>query len=82
MSTRQQAINRYELWLAAARRSGEPRVTYGCPYCKHSLVTLKPVAGVTWDSFSTCPYCGGTFFKQIGTNHKGEAEVTTNICEV
>lgn len=82
MSTRQQAINRYELWLAAARRSGEPRVTYACPYCKHSLVTLKPASGVTWDSFSTCPYCGGTFFKQIGTNHKGEAEVTTTNYEV
>ena len=47
-----------------------------------SLVTLKPAAGVTWDSFSTCPYCGGTFFKQIGTNHKGEAEVTTTNYEV
>jgi hypothetical protein len=82
MSIRQQAINRYELWLAAVRRSGEPRVTYACPHCKHSLVTLKPAAGVTWDSLSTCPYCGGMCFKQIGTNHKGKAVVTTNICEV
>ena len=82
MSTRQQAINRYELWLAAVRRSGEPRVSFNCPSCSHQLVTLKPAAGVAWDSFSTCPYCGGTFFKVIGTNHKGEAEVTTNIYEV
>lgn len=77
-----QQINRYELRLAAVRRSGEPRVSFNCPHCSHQLVTLKPAAGVTWDSFSTCPYCGGVFFKVIGTNHKGEAEVTTNICEV
>lgn len=78
----QQRINRYELWLAAARRNGEPRVTYPCPYCGHQLVALKPAAGITWDSFSTCPYCGSNFYKVIGTNHKGEAEVTTTNYEV
>lgn len=52
--------------------------------CRWQLfhVALKPAAGITWDSFSTCPYCGGNFYKVIGTNHKGEAEVTTTNYEV
>lgn len=82
MSARKQAINRYELWLAAVRRAGEPRVAYSCPHCNHRLMALKPAAGVSWDSSGTCPYCGGTFFKRISTSYKGEAVVITNICEV
>lgn len=78
-ANRRQQINRYELWLAAIRRSGEPRTTFACPACDHKLVTLKPAAGVTWDSHSTCPYCGAHFFKEIGTNHTGRAVVTTTI---
>lgn len=76
---RQQQINRYELWLAAIRRSGEPRVTFQCPACPRRLVTLKPAAGVTWDTHSTCPYCGVHFFKEIGTDHTGHAVVTATV---
>lgn len=65
----------YAAWLAQALANKAPVMFYDCPHCTASTAALTPPVGEVYNSFATCPYCEGMYFKVV-TNEKGTPEVS------
>ncbi len=68
------ANDQYAAWLAQATANKAALHYYDCPHCGASTATLTPPVGDVWNSFATCPYCAGLYFK-VATNEKGTPAV-------
>ncbi|BBR57891.1 MULTISPECIES: hypothetical protein [unclassified Klebsiella] len=67
-------ITRYLNWVLYLEKQSVPLATYKCPCCAHEVKTMTNEDGEKWDSFTSCPFCGGVYFKIVMGNN-----VTTQI---
>ncbi len=51
--------SRYNKYIENAESRGKIFLRYPCPHCRAEL-KADPIPG---DTFSTCPYCEGNYFK-------------------
>lgn len=56
---------RHEAYMIAWRQSGKETRTYDTPCCGKELETTAPSNGETWDSLTTCPWCGDLHMKSV-----------------
>lgn len=55
-------------YMAKVRASGGTVVAYQTPCCKKELESQVPKDDATWDTLSTCPYCGELYMKITSRN--------------
>jgi hypothetical protein len=59
---------RHEEYMIAWRQSGKPTRNYETPCCGKEIETTAPSNDETWDSLTTCPWCGDLHMKVV-TRH-------------
>jgi len=55
----------YQDFVDRYQAGGDPMLSLNCPHCQGSILTVPAPAGETWDTLSTCPHCGGIYFKVV-----------------
>lgn len=50
-------------YLDRCRTGGARVLAFRTPCCGVTMETVVPKNGETWDSLTTCPYCGDLFMK-------------------
>ncbi|TNL05334.1 hypothetical protein CYD30_22495 [Kosakonia cowanii] len=55
----------YGSWLARQRVAGRQLIDHACPRCDVVYLTNVPPVGDSYDSFCTCPACGGDFVRIV-----------------
>ena len=55
----------YGSWLARQRAAGRQLIDHACPRCDVVYLTNVPPVGDSYDSFCTCPACGGDFVRIV-----------------
>lgn len=59
----QQHLANYKDWVKRAKLRGTKLIAYNCPSCLEKLETNQAPKGVSWDTFSNCPFCQVLLFK-------------------
>ncbi len=67
-------ITRYLNWVLYLEKELVPLTTYKCPCCVLEVKTMTAAYGESWSSFTSCPFCGGVYYKVVMHN-----SVTTQI---
>lgn len=56
---------RYQTWLEKMKDAGRPLVGYECPGCQGEIHSPWPVAGDTYSTMVSCPFCYALHFRVV-----------------